>query len=502
MKKIVILGGGTAGWLTAMYIQKVYPANEIVVVEDPETPPIIAGESAAASLNKMYNFLEISINDWIKPVNAMPKLGGWFKDWNGIGTEFIHGLIPDWYKIDYASKFPEFGRFTNEFVELALASNVKMEDLFYNGGLQRINKLPLSPPVNNHSLFNVITLPMWHFDSRANADYLKQIGMQRGITLIEGKFLGADRNESGDITRLNLKDEVKVTGDWFFDCSGFARLLMHKVIGEPLVDNTDYFPACAVMAWWEDESKIVNYTDIVAMKYGWRWNINLHHRSGNGYIYDPSLISAEQAIDEVEQTIGRKINPVANLKFMPSLMKETWRHNVIAVGLSNGFLEPLESNGLDAVVRQLQILTEYWTPVSNSDIERKLFNKRFLDIVISTRDFLAMHYRGHRRDTEFWRSHGEDAFRIPETLQEKLDVYSQGCIGVDDQENFPLESYATVMQGLDLLNVEKLRARLLSKRSDIFKDFDESYKKVSFQIEQIRQICYTTEQWNDLFYGK
>lgn len=502
-KKIVILGGGSAGWLTALFIQKNYPAVDISVIEDPDTPPIIAGESGSALMSKLYNFLEINIDEWVPAVNAMPKLGGTFTDWNGVGTDFVHGLIPDWYKMRYEGEFSEFGR-ANDFLSCALASNIKLEDVFYNGKLQRIGKLPITDPTNPRERFHVITMPMWHFDSRANADYLKKLGIKRGISLIEGKYTNCTKSENGNITSLTLAGDRIVEGDWFFDCSGFARLLAHKELGEPLTDLTNYFPARQVVAWWDDTPKLLNYTDVKALKYGWSWNITLRHRSGNGYIFDPDLITIDQAIEEVETSLGKTINPVAKLKFTPCQMQRSWIKNVFAFGLSSGFVEPLESNGLLVVVDQLSILSEHWTPDSDSGDTQsmKMFNREFIKQMDEIRDFLALHYRGHRRDTEFWRSHAYDQFRIPDSLQEMLDMYKEGNAGIGDKMAYGHESWATVAQGLDLINIDKLKRNLKSKREHIFDDFNRYYLEVSKELDQICQVCYTVEQWKNIIYGQ
>lgn len=500
-KDIVILGGGAAGWLTALFLKKNYPNNNVTVIEDPATPPIIAGESGNALLNKLYNFLEINIDDWAVKVNAMPKLGGKFTDWNGHGTDFIHGLIPEWYKRNYESEFPEFAR-NNDFVACAIVNNVKLEDVFYNGRLQRTGKLPISDPVIPNTNFNVISMPMWHFDSRANADYLKTLGISRDINLVEGKYTTCTRLDSGGIASLSLEGDRTVTGDWFFDCSGFARLLVHKEMGEKFIDYTNYFPAREAVAWWDEEPSVVNYTALTAMEYGWSWGINLKHRVGNGYIFDPDLITVDQAIAEAEKKFGKPITPVANIKFTPNQIEKAWTENVFAFGLSSGFVEPLESNGLLVVVAQLNLLSDYWTPESShKSIMHTKFNTEFLDRMNDVRDFLAMHYRGHRRDTEFWRSHANDKFRIPPSVQDRLDMFSEGYLGLPNTLSYGFESYATVAQGLGLINIEKLKARLLSKRSNILTDFDQHYAVLSKEIDQMCQICYTTEQWKNIIYG-
>lgn len=498
-KDVVVLGGGSAGWLTALFLQKNYPTLNITVVEDPASPPILAGESGSASVNKLLNFLEINMDEWVLAVNAMPKLGGRFTDWDGNGTDFVHGLIPDWYNLEYKSKFPEFGD-ANDFIACAIAQGIKQENIYYNAYLQRQGKVPITKSSGTDRKFNVLTMPMWHFDSRASAEYFKKVGISRGIDLVEGKYQTCNRLPTGDISSLLLDGERVVSGDWFFDCSGFARLLLHKVIGETLVDYSNYFPARAVAIWW-DKPEMINYTGLHAMKYGWRWNINLQHRAGNGYIYDPDLINKDQVYQEIESTIGKPVDIVTNVQFTPSLTNNAWRHNVIAIGLSTGFLEPLESNGLASVVAQLQLLSNWWCPESISEsTEQHRYNNDYRNTMSDIRDFLSLHYRGNRRDTEFWLSHASNPARISDSLASRLEMLDEGILGVDDWLGYGLENFTTVVQGLNLINREKLRIRLLSKRSSIFEDFNKSYDRLSKEIDSIANICYTTEEWKNLIY--
>ncbi len=496
MKKIAILGGGGAGWLTALFIKQIWSTCDVTVIEDPNTPPIIAGESGSASFNKLLNFLEIPFDEWIQYVNAMPKLGGTLTNWNGAGSKFIHGLIPEWYRLEYNGKFPEYGK-GNDFLACALAENIPMERVFYNGYLQTLGKLPLVPSTTEK--FNTLTLPMWHFDSRANADYMKARGLSKNIKLVEGKYLSCSRNDQGDIISVNLDTQQIISADWFFDCSGFSRLLLQKELGESFKDLSDYFPARAVVAWW-DKPELKNYTGLNALKYGWSWNINLRHRAGNGYIYDPDRVSVDEVIAEAEQYYNTKIEPQANLKFSPGIFLNCWKNNVIAIGLSSGFLEPLESNGLSAIVEQLRALEEYWSPVSNTAIEQNLFNKKYQKIMFDISDFLSLHYRGKRSDTDFWQDHNSNPNRISDSLKEKLDMWKAGFIGIDDTDVYGLENYMSVMQGLDLVDKTKLRQRLLAKRPTIFEDFNQSYQKLSIDIDNIANICYSLEDWVRLVY--
>jgi tryptophan halogenase len=492
MSKVVVLGGGSAGWLTALYLNKIFSTIDITIVEDPTKPPIIAGESGGVSLSLLYKFLEIDISDWVRSTNALPKLGGKFIDWNGVGTEFTHGLIDRTYN-SYTEN--SFLKNNYNFILWALSNQISTDDIFYNSQLIKLNKLPILP--TSPDTFEAIDTIMWHFDSRANAEYLKNIGIAKGIHLVEGTYQTSTRSNLGDIESIVL-DSKTIEGDWFFDCSGFSRLLLHKELGVELIDYTDLFPARSVIAWWNEDVELVNHTRLTAMKYGWSWNINLNHRAGNGYVFDPDHITADQALEEAESRFNTKIVPVARLNFTPSLVKEGWKHNVIAIGLSSGFLEPLESNGLSQVILQLELLERFWTPNSNTNIQKRMYNEYFTELMNEIINFLSLHYKGHRRDTDFWLSHHYDSKRTSDKLRDQLDGWSNGIVlnDVKHSQIYGLESYLTVAQGLDLINSEKLKNNLL----DI--DFSNHYSALKLYIQNVVTNSLELSTWHRSTYEK
>lgn len=505
--KAIILGGGSAGWLTALFINKNYPDINIVVVENPKQPPIIAGESGTTTFVNLLKHLKIDTNDFIRKVNATPKLGGKFTDWNGVGTEFIHSLQTDYAPwldgwTDYVKTAPEeelslgtlYSIMNREqekdiYLKTIIANDIPLAKAFYANQFIEHNKVPMG------SSSDLPCVPMWHFESRAAAAYFKDIGTSRGITLIEGEYQTAVQDSKGNITSIQLDGERVLSADWFFDCSGFARLLMGKVIGEEIVDYTDYFPARAVVAWWDEPCYCVT-TNAIAMKYGWSWNINLRHRSGNGYIYDPDHITLDQAVAEAEQRFSKKIEPIANFEFKPGMMKRAWRNNVIAIGLSSGFLEPLEANGVAVIIESLYSLQDLWDPTDQYLRQERIdrFNQRVWSITEDIKDFLALHYRGHRRDTEFWKSHGTDRIRVPDTLKEKLNAWSEyfeGSKGEPWLHGYSPTAWLMVLQGLKIFDHSSL-ARLHQKALPIG-------KKVlninELRYKELVEPFWTIDQW-------
>lgn len=470
--KAVILGGGTAGWLTALFVDRHFSNVDITVVENPKQPPIIAGESGTTTFVSLLKNLKIDVTDFIKNVNATPKVGGYFKNWNGVGTEFIHALQTDhapWLDgwEDYVRSAPEeelnigslYSILNNEqtkdlYLKTIIANNIPLSRAFYATQFIKNQKVPFG------SESDLPCVPMWHFESRGAAAYFKKIALDRGIKIVEGVYTHATQKENGDIETIHLEEGIDLSADWFFDCSGFARLLLGKVLEEKIVDYTDYFPARAVVAWWDKPCYCVT-TNATAMKYGWSWNINLRHRSGNGYIYDPDHLTLDQALDEARELFGQHIEPIANFQFTPGMMKEAWKNNVIGIGLSTGFLEPLEANGVAVIIESLYCLQDHWKPhtdfLRRERIER--FNLRVWNITEDIKDFLALHYRGHRRDTEFWKSHGNDEFRIPDTLKDKLKQWSEYFAGISGEPwlyGYSPTAWLMVLQGLEIFDHKTL----------------------------------------------
>jgi len=473
--KIVILGGGSAGWLTALFINRNYKNTDVVVVEDPSKPPIIAGESGTTTLTDFLLHLKIDKDDFIKRTNATPKLGGKFVDWDGVGTEFIHCLqtdfspwLEDWGKyINSAKKeeltiggvrdmlLGEHGR--DVYLKTVVANEIPIENIFYSGEFIRQGKVPFGATAE------LPCIPMWHFESRAAAGYFKELGISRGIKLVEEKFQTANLDNQGNISSILLDNDCLLDGDWFFDCSGFARLLLDKTLKEPIVDYSNIFTADSVVAWWDKTVPTVT-TNATSMKYGWSWNINLRHRSGNGYLYSSEHITLDQAINEAEKRFNKKIEPIANFSFKPGMMHNSWKNNVIGVGLSTGFLEPLEANGVAVIIETLYALHDHWDPTSeNSEYSKSRFNHRTFSIVDDIKDFLALHYRNHRSDSEFWLDHQNNPKRIPDSLKEKLEkfkLFYENRASAPDFSGYSVGAWLTVLEGLNVFDRSILKKEL------------------------------------------
>lgn len=478
MKKIVILGGGTAGWITALYIQRYWPKLSITVIEDPKRPPIIAGESGNTLFTDFLNRIKVDKEEFIQATNATPKLGGKFVDWKDVGSQFTHCMQTDYSPwLDHWNKFldnvPTLETALNKvfankirsiYLKTVVAHDVPLEYMFHSGEFIRQNKVPYGAhtgmPCN----------PMWHFDSRAAAMWFKDVGLKRNIEIIHGEYVSAEQDTNGNVIKLILDDGRVVEGDWFFDCSGFSRLLINKFLGVEQIDLSRYFPARSVVAWWS-ESEPALTTNAFAMQHGWSWNINLKHRSGNGYIFNPDTTTLEQAVIEASTRFNKQINPVANFTYTPGISKTHWKNNVIAVGLSSGFLEPLEANGIAVIIEALYSISDYWDPQGQigEQEQTKIFNDRMYTIYNDIKDFLALHYRGKRTDSEYW-LRLKDPQTIPDSLREKLALWEEFYYadGIEPHFNgYSEAAWLMVLQGLEYFDHNKLRASSWIKYNQI-----------------------------------
>ncbi len=486
VKRVAILGGGTSGWLSAIFFKKVWPGLDITVIEDPKLPPIIAGESCTAPFVDLIDFLGVDIYDWIRKVDAFPKLGGKFVGWGPDNSTFTQPLFSSYRnRWDYYNT--EFGN-DNNLLKGMLAFDLPLKDITVSNYLLDKKMTPFTK--DGH-----VVRPMYHFDSRKNAEYFKNVGLNLDIKLVLSKYKSCTKNRAG-IEKLILEDQ-EVDADFFIDCSGFNQLLLRKELNATFTNYSNFFTATGVIAWW-DESELKPYSNMIAMDYGWRFNIDLQSRSGNGYVYDTNLLTADQAKNEVETKLGKTVELVANAKWTPEMLLEPWQQNVIAIGLSSGFLEPLGSGGHTMIAMMLKLLSEMWNPCLETQVAaKKNFNTSYEKIVNDTVDFISLHYRNGRNDTEFWRKHLSPK-SIPISLKEKLEHYRHGNF-YDDGTAYSLENYCVVVQAYNLFDKKLLAKSLYHKDTNVKEKVTEEFNQLKKEIGYISRDCISTLDWKKLY---
>lgn len=406
--KIIIVGGGAAGYLTALYINKLYPNTDMTLIEDPDTPPIQVGESGNVLFTEALEFLGIDFLDWSYKTQNIIKLGGILKGWKGDDDSWFHSRISHYQSL-MTDKQTDL-----EYLKGLIKSNIPIYKTLLHG-YAFDNRIV--PYVENKNYNWPCT--MYHFDSRENARYLKSVAEVRGINIVYGKVVGQIKSNNM-IESILLEDNRKINSDWVFDCSGIKKLILKNNFDVTYRDLSRYFLARSVFTWVEeDDRKRTFATDIIARKYGWQWSIDTRRRRGNGYVYSKDFIDQDSAIAEIEKSLGKKIKIQAAFDWTIEYAEKVSKSNVIAVGLSAGFLEPLEANGILMIVKTLNAVKDHWNP-RGPKIDNKKINDIMLHTVIETTEFLTMHYQCDRKDTDFWKEFKSIDYGLPYNLKFKL----------------------------------------------------------------------------------
>lgn len=398
--KIVVVGGGTAGWLSALFLSH-HSQAEVEVVASSQIGIIGAGEGVTGELMDVisgyYGDFGIDVIDFIQKTAAMPKYGilhkNWVKDYNYFAP--IDGTPTSLELPDSVTAF------------LATNDIQNMHRGTYFGCLMEARTAPILARTNNYEE----QTHAWHFDARLVADYLENVTTQYpNCTLTDALVKNVNLKENGHIESLTLDSGKKVYGDLFIDCSGFKRILANALDVKWLCykNNLPVDRAIPFFLQYDENTKPDPYTEAQAMSSGWMWQASIQTRKGCGYTYCSDFISDDEALDEIEKTLGRKIEPLRDpFNFDTGRLENTWTKNCITIGLSSTFAEPLEATSIHGAIVQLKYLIyEYLLPniedtLNPASIEK--YNKRVNQMFDDFKDFLVSHYMGGRTDTDFWK---------------------------------------------------------------------------------------------------
>ena len=467
MKKLVVVGGGTAGWLTALYAKKNNPDAMVTLIESDDIGILGAGEGATPHLIEFLDFLGISIDDVIKNCQATIKTSIKFTNWRKDKRSYHH---PFWSQSpasnDYAFKI------SNKYDETELsyahysaaAEDHELEDYIMLHKSADNYQVPYilnetTKVIEHHSLVSL------HFDARLLASFLKSKGLARGINLQEGVVTNINLDENEYITSLQVGDR-KIECGFVFDCTGFKRLVIGNLYKSPWHSHAEYLPAKkAVPFFLEMGDEIPPYTEAIAMKYGWMWKIPLQHRYGCGYVFDSDYITDEEAVAEIEEFLGYQPTYPRQDKgafnFSAGCYERIWVKNSLAVGLSSGFIEPLEAT---SIMQAIVVLRRFMVSKSNLDNKNEsvkdrfnaLFRKETQEVV----DFLYLHYVTDRQDTDFWKNFTKKN-KMPAKVAYILGVLQDRAVtwSFDFAEHtfFESEPHNYILIGIGLLDKETLR---------------------------------------------
>jgi tryptophan halogenase len=418
-QRVVVVGGGTAGWMVATTLVRLLPhACTVQLVESVEIGIVGVGEATLPHLRAFVQTLGIDEAEFMKTTHATFKLGIDFRDFGRIGTAYLH-------------PFGDFARPVNDVpfyhYWLRMRAEGRRDSVFeYSVANVMSAANRFAPPATDKaSLMSTISYA-YQFDATLFAPYLRAYAEARGARRTEGKVVEVEQDpQSGDITAIKLENGPRIEGDLFIDCSGFRSLLLGGTLEEPWEDWSPWLPcdrACALPCT-PLPGPIEPLTRATAMTAGWRWRIPLQHRVGNGYVYSSSHISDDEAVRAITGAVeGKPLAEPRILKFRAGRRRNGWSHNVVALGLASGFLEPLESTSIYLVQAAITQLVELFPHGGIEPADRNEFN-RMMDLEYERiRDFLILHYHATERDdSDFW-NHVR-TMEVPVSLEEKIELW-------------------------------------------------------------------------------
>jgi len=413
IKEIVIVGGGSAGWMSASTLIRFLPDIKITVVESPKIPTVGVGESTQANLKNWMNVLGIDQNDFMYETDAGLKYGIMYKDFYQINDDgYFYPFGPGIFSENYNATLWQFKKL--------LYPEISVRDYcnsFYSQmTLMEQNKISMNED-GSLDAFNPYNDVSFHFDAIKFALFLRdKYAIPRGVHHKLAEVKDAILDENG-ISKLILDNGEEVTADLFVDCTGFKALLIEKYLNEPLISFERELPtnrAWAIQIPYDEnkEKELINYTTATALSSGWVWAAPLWSRIGTGYVYSDKFISPEDAAIEfrsyLQKVRGKERIPddiqFRDISFYAGIRERTWVKNVVAIGLSASFLEPMEGNGLysihEFILRLVKILSKGFV----NQWDRDSYNWVINDMTLGFKEFIQSHYfLSKRNDSPFWR---------------------------------------------------------------------------------------------------
>ncbi len=444
IKRVVIAGGGTAGWMTAAALAKmVMPAGvSVTLVESEVIGTVGVGEATIPPITKFNTQLGIDEHTFVRETQATFKLGIEFADWGGLGERYFHPFGRYGFDLEGVEFHQYWSRLKS------LGDTHGLADYSLNTCAAYAGKF-LRPEPDHGAVIGQLGYA-YHFDAGLYAAFLRRFAEGLGVTRIEGRIEEVEQDSgSGLITALSLDHDRRIEGDLFIDSTGFRGLLIDGTMGSAHKDWSHWLPCNrAVAVACEKQGDPLPYTRSTAREAGWQWRIPLQHRTGNGYVYCDQHLSAEQAEETLLSSLdGAPVSSPNHLRFRTGHREEFWAGNCVAIGLSSGFLEPLESTSIHLIHMGIAKLVSLFPRSADAPVERAEYNRLMTDDFTHVRDFLILHYKATKRDdAPFWDYVRE--MDIPESLAGKLELLkSQGRFFKYDAELFDVTSWLAVAEG-------------------------------------------------------
>jgi tryptophan halogenase len=492
LDNIVVVGGGTAGWITSLMLKFRLPNSNITVIESEEIGILGAGEGTTPTFINFLNHIKLPIEDLVINAGATFKNGIKFTNWKGDGSYYYHEFPPIVDKLNSYKTFHNkqtFGKHSM-FYWLNALNEIPDNDLDFISMVSDNFNVPFIKNNNEGiSLNDYDQLGSYgvHFNAVSLAEFLKKTAISRGISRIEGKVVGINSKDNGDISSVVLEDGSLIELDFIFDCSGFHRLFIGSHYKSEWISYSDKLLCdSAIPFFLPIDNEIPPYTESIAMSAGWMWKIPTQNRYGCGYVFDSSFITADEAKKEIENYLGIEISVPRVIPFNPGRFSKPWMNNCIAIGLSTGFVEPLEATSIGvALINLSNALSDLNALRKRSETDIDAYNKITGTLNDQVAAFLYLHYMTSREDTPFWMQFKDldDSPEMIRPLVKMIKDHLPNTAHFLEWDAFNYLSFYQITKGMGLLDNELLKEKALDNNVD--DDYSSNFIKYRKELRDV-----------------
>ena len=475
IKKVVIAGGGTAGWCAAAGLSRLMgPLLDITLIESADIGIIGVGEATIPTIRTFHSLINVDEQAFMKATNGTFKLGIDFENWKRDGHHYFHSF-------GTTGKAPWMAPFHNLWLEA--------RDQGYGGSFDDYSLELKAAHADKFQIHKNLPLSYaYHFDAAVYGKYLRKLSEETGVKRIEGEIVSVQQDaQTGFITTLTLASGQVVEGDLFIDCTGFRGLLIEQTLKAGWEDWGHWLPTDRALAVQTRSDKPIRpSTRAIAHGEGWRWRIPLQTRVGNGLIYSSAYLSDEAAEERLRSLLDEPMLTEPRLvKYRTGRRKKFWDKNCIAMGLSSSFVEPLESTSIHLFQRSVLHLVQNFPFFGATDALSAHYNDLSLKELEYARDFVILHYKlNQRTDSQFWKDRA--AMSVPDDLQARIDLFRESGITFQGQgELFRVDSWVQVMMGQGLEPRGWHRLGVFMNREEQQGVFDGLKKTVDHTVAQM-----------------
>ncbi len=450
LARVVIVGGGTAGWMAAAALSRFFDDGRrtVTLIESDEIGTVGVGEATIPPIRSFNAMLDIPEAEFLRETRGTAKLGIEFVNWGRVGDRYFH-------------PFGTFGQdlhgiafhqlWLREHARGGAAAAGAIGDYSMSTAAAQAGRFA-RPAAAAQSMVRELAYA-YHFDAGLYAAYLRRLAERQGVTRIEGRITHVTRDgESGDVASVTLESGASIAGDLFIDCSGFRGLLIEETLETGYEDWSHWLPMDRALAVPSRSPGSPDpFTRATAHGAGWQWRIPLQHRTGNGHVYSSAFMDDQTAreilLDHLE---AAPLGEPRALRFLTGMRRKAWNHNVVALGLASGFIEPLESTSIHLIQNGIARLFALFPDWPITPLERDEYNRGMRAIFEDVRDFVILHYKAtQREDSAFWR-YVQD-MRVPDSLAQRMALWQRrGRVFREGAELFALPSWVAVMLGQNI----------------------------------------------------